>query len=286
GDAGILDPGTLTDSRLEARLAGAGLDLGAFEIQPATPLGTEEADLLTGGLAGETLAGLAGDDTLLGGGGDDLLFGGDGADTLTGGAGSDTVSYADELGFVAADLRGSVTNRGNAEGDVFAEVENLEGGERRDVLLGDAGDNTLTGGRSGDRLYGRAGDDHISGGHGFDLILGLAGADTLSGGLSPDRFAFVAASDTRVGRADLILDFTPGEDRLELREIDADTTQAGLQRFDFVGELGFSGQAGELRQVQAAGETRILGDLDGDGLAEIEIRLSGTLDLTLGDFIL
>ncbi|MEM9736472.1 MAG: protease, partial [Pseudomonadota bacterium] len=62
--------------------------------------------------------------------------------------------------------------------------------------------------------------------------------------------------------------------------------QAGLQRFEFVGTLGFSGQAGELRQVQAAGETRILGDLDGDGLAEIEIRLSGTLDLSLGDFIL
>lgn len=77
--------------------------------------------------------------------------------------------------------------------------------------LGTAGADTLTGGSGDDLIWGRGGADVISGGAGRDRLMDGAGTDTLRGGAGADTFTL--ACD---GQADVIVDFDPGEDRLDL----------------------------------------------------------------------
>ena len=60
----------------------------------------------------------------------------------------------------------------------------------------------------------------------------------------------------------------------------------GDQAFTFIGTAQFSGQGEELRFEQVGGETRILGDTNGDMIADLVIRLETTVDLVAGDFLL
>ena len=69
----------------------------------------------------------------------------------------------------------------------------------------------LDGTEAADVLDGGAGPDRISAGGGDDVLIDGAGADTLTGGAGADTFVFVAD-----GAADLVADFTPFEDRLDL----------------------------------------------------------------------
>lgn len=98
--------------------------------------GNELGNGLTGNEGADTLSGRGGADTLRGGGGDDVLSGGADADLLDGGGGlNDTASYGDSTTGVTADLAGVETQTGDAQGDVFAGVENLYGGEFDDRLF-------------------------------------------------------------------------------------------------------------------------------------------------------
>src|SRR5262249_25831618 len=72
-----------TDARGLPRIVGAGVDLGAFEVQ--------SGQIITGGNGSDVLVGTAGDDTINGGKGNDSINGGGGNDTLMGGAGKDTL---------------------------------------------------------------------------------------------------------------------------------------------------------------------------------------------------
>lgn len=74
---------------------------------------------------------------------------------------------------------------------------------------------TLSGAVLDDMLIGGHGDDVLSGGSGDDILVDGAGADSLAGGAGSDLF--VLASD---GQRDVILDFTPGSDRLDLSAFD------------------------------------------------------------------
>ena len=75
-------------------------------------------------------------------------------------------------------------------------------------------------------------------------------------------------------------------DRVDLSAIDADTNQAGNQAFTYIGAASFSG-AGQL-QVTASGtaNTIIRGDVDGDGTADLLIKLAGDPGLGAGSFVL
>ena len=66
----------------------------------------------------------------------------------------------------------------------------------------------------------------------------------------------------------------------------ANVNLAGNQAFSFIGSAIFSHTAGELRAYQAAGQTWIQGDIDGDGVADFLIRIDGLHTLTASDFIL
>lgn len=168
-------------------------------------------DRLYGNADDNALSGGAGRDILRGDDGDDRLQGGAGGDSLLGGAGSDWAVYGGTG--LRADLANSGANLGEAAGDSFRSIENLEGGGARDLLYGNAGDNALTGragndtlkGRAGadvltgnagaDRLQGEVGADHLSGGGGRDMLEGGGGNDVLTGGPGRDLFVFDRGAD-------------------------------------------------------------------------------------------
>jgi Ca2+-binding RTX toxin-like protein len=121
--------------------------------------GSEYFDILTGNGADNTLAGR---------GSTDWLAGLAGADHLDGGAGEDTADYRASAAGVTVDLTHNVGLGGDAQGDTFASIENVNGSPYGDTLSGDAGDNRLDGFDGDDVLAGLAGHDRIYGGDGSD----------------------------------------------------------------------------------------------------------------------
>ena len=119
----------------------------------------------------ENVIGSGFNDVLTGDAGDNVLDGGVGADTLDGGSGSDTASYINASGGVIADLTIPAFNAGEAAGDTYTSIENLEGSAFDDGLFGDNGVNDIR---------GLLGDDVIEGGAGGDVLDGGAGNDLLS----------------------------------------------------------------------------------------------------------
>ncbi|MCF3640518.1 M10 family metallopeptidase C-terminal domain-containing protein [Rhizobium sp. TRM95111] len=162
-----------------------------------------------------------------------------------------------------------------------------------DLLIGAAQANRLLGGKGADALIGLGGADILKGSTGQDWLQGGIGADRLAGGGGADRFVFRSAAEiggTATG-GDVILDFVPGRDVIDLSPIDANRSLTG-HRFLWLDDEGaaFSGEAGELRWYHdAAGGrsvTRVEGDLDGDGQADFSLQLQGRLVLTADDFLL
>ncbi len=210
----------------------------------------------------------------------------------------DSIDYVDAEGRVLVNLQTDASTWGIAEffdagagnGDTYEDIENAFGGDFADQLRGDSGSNHLRGRGSSDRLYGRAGDDTLNGGTGADALFGNSGVDIMTGGpdLRTDRFIFFNMSETGVGEGnrDIITDFQTGLDRIEIRRFDADTTQGGRQGFKFIADAAFSNTAGELRFEQTGGNTIVQGDVNGDGLADFEIELTGTIALVEGDFFI
>lgn len=162
--------------------------------------GGEGADTLRGHAGNDTLRGTNGVDRLEGGQGNDVLNGGAGGDALIGGDGTDTAFYSEYTTTVGVTARLDIpaANRGEALGDTYSSIENLVGSQHGDVLVGDAGVNTLSGVGGNDAIYGQAGADILIGGAGFDFLEGGAGADVLNGGADFDYagYAFATAPVT------------------------------------------------------------------------------------------
>ncbi|EPX75630.1 calcium-binding protein [Salipiger mucosus] len=259
-------------------------------IAPSDWLRLEGDDTLRGGGGSDRLDGGAGDDRLIGGPGNDVLEGGAGADDIDGGPGHDIVSYVGATRSVRVDLQTEAYLYGDAVGDRFANVEEFRTGSTVDQLRGDAGANVFRTGALSDRLYGRAGDDVLDGQGGADALYGGMGADVMTGGPDDrrDRFIYFNAAESRpgAGSRDVITDFAPGEDRIEISRFDADTTQGFKQAFDFVGLNGLSGTAGELGYRHENGDTVVEADMDGDGRPDFEIELAGVLSLAADDFLI
>lgn len=269
----------------------------------STPIltGTSSQETLSGDAGSNVIFGFKGKDFLLGGGGDDALFGGsgndsleggNGADFLDGGGGQDIASYVFSTGRVMVDLQNEAYDFGDAVGDTYISIEIFQTGRGPDQLRGDERGNVFYTGAFSDRLYGRSGNDVLFGESGADAFYGGLGADVMTGGDGDirDRFIYFAISETGVGQGnrDIITDFQPGADRIEISRFDADTTLGFKQRFVFIDDAVFSGQAGELRWFaeQEAGFTLVQGDTDGDTLPDFEIELTGLLELTPSDFLL
>lgn len=89
------------------------------------------------------------------------------------------------------------------------------------------------------------------------------------------------------GTRDVITDFSQAQnDRIVLSAIDADSGTGGDQAFTFIGAGAFSNTAGEWRAVAEGPNTRVEGDVDGDGTADFQLALLGNFVLGGGDFVL
>lgn len=157
--------------------------------------------------------------------------------------------------------------RGMGGGDrvrAGAGADRVQGGSGRDTLSGQAGRDRIDGNAGNDTLYGGAWSDVLRGGAGNDRINGGTGADILTGGIGRDRFVFGAGAEAR---KDLITDFTPGDDRVDLRPM-ADALGVALT---FIGRKSYSGEAGEVR----LGGGGVRADLDGDRSTDFRLDLDG-----------
>ncbi|EPX75632.1 calcium-binding protein [Salipiger mucosus] len=263
----------------------AGTDYTAAELRAMA-----DARVVTGGAGNDLLTGTAGDDTLLGLAGNDTLEGGAGGDHLDGGAGRDVASYVSATRSVRVDLLNDAFMYGDAVGDTFANVEVFQTGGTVDQLRGDNAANEFYTGGLSDRLYGRQGDDRLFGEDGADALYGGMGADTMSGGDQEDRrdryiYFNIAESRPGDGNRDVITDFVAGEDRIEIKRFDADTTQGFKQAFTFVGDAATLG-AGEVGYRHEGGNTIVQAEVTGDGIPDFEIELTGVMTLTAGDFLI
>jgi Ca2+-binding RTX toxin-like protein len=155
-----------------------------------------------------------------------------------------------------------------------------------DTADGKNGNDNFSGGKGNDTLKGGGGNDSLNGGSGDDHIEGGAGRDKLTGGSGKDDFVFKKASDlgSKSGKTDVITDFSVKDDTIDFSGIDANETKKGNQSFKFDGKGDLSGKAGSLVYQVVNGDTVVLGDLDGDGKADIALDLDGKLKLTAGDF--
>jgi hypothetical protein len=134
-------------------------------------------------------------------------------------------------------------------------------------IQGTAVANTLTGTALGEAISGLGGNDTIIGG---------AGGDQLSGGAGADVFRFDSLADAL---GDIITDFSVSQgDRIDFRLLDANAGVAGDQAFAFIGSGAFTGTAGELRFAAGLLES----DLDGNGVADFQIQLTGVASLAAG----
>ncbi|PKB19447.1 Ca2+-binding RTX toxin-like protein [Novosphingobium kunmingense] len=213
---------------------GAGDDSLFGEDGDDTLNGDAGIDYIVGGLGNDTINGGDNPDALYGEDGDDTIIGGASFDTdiFYGGAGNDIIYANSGLGdydimngaagndTYYVDTPDDIVYEGQFEGTdtvyagivgagfyLWAYVENCTltgntpfaaGNELNNVLTGSASDNWLLGNQGSDTLNGKAGNDVLFG-------------DLLEGPYSSDTFVF----DGVVGQ-DVIGDFRPGEDRIQL----------------------------------------------------------------------
>jgi uncharacterized protein len=285
--------------------------------------GLGDNDRLVGGLGSDQLFGGDGDDTLYMDVNDSVIDGGAGTDTIYfvgSGAFVGALASIESIqlaGGAALTLTGSQFNDGlandtslygagnitvNMTAGVFFVANNfvVTGGSNVTMTINGANDvnvikaanvvNTINGGTDIDQIRGGTLGDSINGGSGDDKIIGFGGADTITGGSGADQFRYLLTSDSGFGAArDQITDFAIGSDRLNFLFFDADPLTAGDQAFNFVGTAAFTATGiGQVRYFTSGADILVQADVNGDGVADMEIVLQGIGGgtLTAGDFIL
>ena len=147
------------------------------------------------------------------------------------------------------------------------------------------GDDNLNGSTFGDVINAGAGNDTIKGDAGNDKIIGGIGQDILTGGAGNDIFKFNALSEMGItsGTTDTITDFTPGQDKIDLSALDANTATVNDDAFSgFIASGAEFTSAGQLMMSNGV----LYGNTDADSATEFAIKLTGISTLTTNYFIL
>jgi hypothetical protein len=262
-----------------------------------------------------------GTDALTGGAGNDIFFFAGSprfaaGDTVDGGAGYDSLFLRGNytIDFTAPGFAGVITNMENITVSSASDERYARGGGTEfdynlkfaDAMLAAGATITINGGlltaeeslsfdghleTNGQfRIFSGGGIDTIIGGAGNDLILGGGRGDTLTGGAGNDTFRYDSVTDSNSTERDGIQDFTLG-DIIDLSKIDANSTLAGNQAFDFIGSAAFGNHAGELRfeNISLGGPIWLVqGDTDGNGISDFEVVLviTDAHPITSSDFTL
>ncbi len=240
--------------------------------------GGDGADTIYAGLGDDNVGGGAGNDVIFGSAGANVIYAGLGNDTVQGGSGNDTI-YGSAGRNVLLGNDGNDLIQTSAGGDFAA------GGAGNDTVLGAGGDDTIFAGLGDDFIGGGAGNDQITagagnnrifGGLGDDTITAGAGKDIVSGGPGADVFVFANAAAIGIGAGrDVITDFTSGVDHIDL-------TALGTS---FNGTAGLAGGGAKSFFYFAAGGL-LIGDQNGDAVADWVIELTGAPAVAAGDFLL
>ncbi|PWJ21822.1 calcium-binding protein [Jannaschia seohaensis] len=243
-------------------------------IQVDAVRGTLQNDVMRGTETYNDLRGEAGDDLLEGRGGNDFMRGGDGNDTLDGGAGRDRMEggTGDDI-YIVDSARDSIFDEGGVDeirtSVNFGIVEGIE-------------QLTATG-RGNIRLDGSERDETLVGNAGANILVGLGGADVMTGGRGADSFVLTARGGTDPNV--LVTDWERGRDRLAI-----DDQLVGLgARGIAIRELGIDDfrtlrDSGSVGYNARNGELRL--DIDGDGDRELVATLEGGARLGLDDILL
>lgn len=218
--------------------------------------GNASANLLVGSEGGNTLDGGAGADTMKGGDGADIYFVDDPGDRVV----EESQEFPERADSVVASVDFTLS--------LFVDIL---------VLVGDA--IRATGNADENLLVGNAQDNVLIGGN---------ASDQLHGGDGNDRFVFRTAVESGPTSWDLIDDFRPGQDKIDLSLLDGNPTTPGVQPFQFIGSTPFSfenGASGQLRYEAVRGGIVLYGSTDSDTDAEFVLALAGVTGLSEGDFL-
>ncbi|WMS43239.1 hypothetical protein RDV64_02220 [Acuticoccus sp. MNP-M23] len=267
------------DVSLASYTLGANVENGIITYDETYSLsGNNLANDLVGGDNGGTLKGFGGMDTMTGGDGEDTLDGGGGVDWLDGAEGDDR--------YLINDQRDNIEDTGTSTGDAI--VTRTTNVDLRDYI----GVEKIVMQKGEDlSLSGDDGDNVLRGNNGDNLIIGRDGRDVMTGGNGDDVFDFNNVSESSLSETDLIRDFEVATvegigDVIDLFGIDAKSTALFNNAFTFIGTDAFSMKEGELRYTNDGGSTYIEGDVNGNGEADLYIRLLGELTLSDADFVL
>lgn len=181
---------------------------------------------------------------------------------------------ADDMALLRGALAGAdrfVLSRLDDKARGFGGNDTMLGNGGNDLLLGEAGNDDLRGGQGSDVLRGGAGKDVLSGDGGNDTLQGNGGKDRMTGGAGADHFVFGSVADSRGASADVITDFRSGLDVIDLRAIDANTSQSGNQAF----ALATRAADHSVWFTAQNGGVFLNGDVNGDGVADLRVFLQG-----------
>jgi len=129
--------------------------------------------------------------------------------------------------------------------------------------------------------------ENAAGGSSSDTSIANHVANSLTGNAGADTFTWKAGTDAGVGAAaDTITDFLSGTDKIRLSDIDANPGTGGDDAFTFIGTGAFTSTAGQLRYQVEGANLRVQADLDGNGIADMEIIVNNNNVFAASDFFL
>ena len=187
-----------------------------------------------------------------------------------------SVAIADESGPITIRAKRSTTLNPGEDNLILKGTFSIngKGNNRKNLIVGNKANNFLD---------GKKGKDKLKGGRGEDILIGDRGGDILTGGGDSDVFKYRSIKDSGVkgGSRDVITDFQPFIDQINLSKIDAFKGQIGNQKFVYIGSNEFTGTQGEVRF-----ESGFLSlNTDSDTVADSIIKLNGITAFT-GDFLI
>ena len=176
----------------------------------------------------------------------------------------------------------------------------MNGGSGDDTLIGESGSDVLTSESGTNFFTGGSGGDLMTAGSGVDTFIFTTkqesgpntiltnldvGSNILYGGSvrTAVRTGSLAAG-TLAGTFDRITNFDPTQDKIDLSQIDANTSTGGDQAFTFSGQANNPGN-GAIGYATNNGDTLIACNINGTN-QDFVIVLAGTITLTSSNFVL